>query len=199
MTRGRALLAGPLAKAAAADVRTMELLITAADMGQRDAALSAWIEQVPTATRTRAIRLASARQALRQGKTDEAKAQWEAGLQLSTDHAGILEALARLADAGIPLGNQSVLLAGGDERAIVTIPCGLVASEAASFAHAGFQQPRANASAIASSSRACRSVGTVRGAGMRANQRDTQQWLASLDHLIATHSDQAVWTARRIP
>ena len=37
------------------------------------------------------------------------------------------------------------------------------------------------------------------GAGMRANQRDTQQWLASLDHLIATHSDQAVWTARRIP
>ena len=37
------------------------------------------------------------------------------------------------------------------------------------------------------------------GAGMRANQRDTQQWLASLDHLIATHSDHAVWTARRIP
>jgi hypothetical protein len=36
-------------------------------------------------------------------------------------------------------------------------------------------------------------------AGMRANQRDTQQWLASLDHLIATHSDHAVWTARRIP
>ena len=34
---------------------------------------------------------------LRQGKTEEAKAQWEAGLQRSTEHAGILEALARLA------------------------------------------------------------------------------------------------------
>ncbi len=36
-------------------------------------------------------------------------------------------------------------------------------------------------------------------AGMRANQRDAEQWLASLDQLIATHSDHAVWTARRIP
>jgi hypothetical protein len=36
-------------------------------------------------------------------------------------------------------------------------------------------------------------------AGMRADERDTEQWLASLDRLIATHSNHAVWTARRIP
>jgi hypothetical protein len=35
--------------------------------------------------------------------------------------------------------------------------------------------------------------------GMRADNRDTEQWLGKLDRLIATHSDHAVWTARRIP
>jgi hypothetical protein len=35
--------------------------------------------------------------------------------------------------------------------------------------------------------------------GMHADNRDTEQWLGKLDRLIATHSDHAVWTARRIP
>jgi hypothetical protein len=35
--------------------------------------------------------------------------------------------------------------------------------------------------------------------GMRSDNGDTDQWLGRLDRLIATHSDHAVWTARRIP
>ena len=36
-------------------------------------------------------------------------------------------------------------------------------------------------------------------AGMRADINSVDQWLGKLDHLIATNSDHAVWTARRIP
>jgi len=35
--------------------------------------------------------------------------------------------------------------------------------------------------------------------GMRADNTSTGQWLGKLDHLIASNSDHAVWTARRIP
>jgi hypothetical protein len=35
--------------------------------------------------------------------------------------------------------------------------------------------------------------------GMYADNNSIDQWLGKLDHLIATNSDHAVWTARRIP
>jgi hypothetical protein len=36
-------------------------------------------------------------------------------------------------------------------------------------------------------------------AGMRADNNGMDQWLGKLDRLVATNSDHAVWTARRIP
>ncbi|MEN8803134.1 MAG: hypothetical protein ABF297_14275 [Thiogranum sp.] len=36
-------------------------------------------------------------------------------------------------------------------------------------------------------------------AGMRADSSGMDQWLSKLDRLVATNSDHAVWTARRIP
>jgi len=72
--RGQALLAGPLAKPATGDVRVMELLITAADMGERDKLVGGWLARVPVPRRTRSMHLAAARLALRQGKKDQARA-----------------------------------------------------------------------------------------------------------------------------
>ena len=71
--RGQALLAGPLAKAAAADLRVMGLLITAADMGERDRLVGAWLARVAEPKRTRAMHLAAARLALRQGRAAQAR------------------------------------------------------------------------------------------------------------------------------
>ena len=71
---GRALLAGPIAKAAAADVALMTLLIRAADMGEEDSILESWLALVPEKARTREMRIVAARRALRLGKTGEARA-----------------------------------------------------------------------------------------------------------------------------
>ncbi len=73
LARGRDLLAGPLAEKAAADVDLMDLLVRAADAGRADATLRAWLDRVPASKRTRAMRLAETRLALRQGKTGEAR------------------------------------------------------------------------------------------------------------------------------
>ncbi len=70
---GRRLLGGPLAKSAVADAAAMELLVMAADMGARDGVLATWIELIPVDRRARPVRLASARLALRQGKTAAAR------------------------------------------------------------------------------------------------------------------------------
>jgi len=80
---GKALLAGPLAKAAAADPDVMDSLIRAADMGEADQTLGEWLALVPEEARTRTLRLAAARRALRLGKPTEAR-----------------EALGRLIEAG---------------------------------------------------------------------------------------------------
>jgi len=72
--RGRALLAGVHGKAVAADVSVMDLLIRAADTGQEDGLLVKWLARVPRETRTRAMRLAAAKLALRQSKPTEARA-----------------------------------------------------------------------------------------------------------------------------
>lgn len=73
LEHGQALLAGPLSKSASADTRTMELLIHAADVGRRDKALAEWLKRVPDASRTRPMRLAAARMALRGGDTPTAR------------------------------------------------------------------------------------------------------------------------------
>ena len=70
---GRSLLGGPLGKAASADLGLMEILIRAADMGERDDVLSAWLGWVNDKARTRPMRLAAARLALRRGRTAQAR------------------------------------------------------------------------------------------------------------------------------
>lgn len=72
--RGRALLSGASAKSAAADTALMDLLIRAADMGERNELLSAWLALVRADRRTRAMHLAAARLALRRGQTKAARA-----------------------------------------------------------------------------------------------------------------------------
>jgi|GEM_PF-1382416 len=73
LARGRDLLAGPLAEKAAADLDLMDVLVRAADAGEADAALRAWLARVPPPKRKRAMRLAEARSALRRGETDRAR------------------------------------------------------------------------------------------------------------------------------
>ncbi len=70
---GQALLAGPLAEAAAADAGLLDLLVSAADMGEDDATLAAWLARVGEGRRTRSMRLAAARLALRRGEADKAR------------------------------------------------------------------------------------------------------------------------------
>jgi predicted Zn-dependent protease len=73
LARGRDLLAGPLAETTAADVDLMDVLVRAADAGEADAALRAWLGRVPPAKRTRAMRVAEARLALRKGERGRAR------------------------------------------------------------------------------------------------------------------------------
>ena len=70
---GQALLAGPLAKTAAAAADVMDLLIQAADAGAKDGLLATWLALVPEGKRTRAMRIVAARRALRDGKTAQAR------------------------------------------------------------------------------------------------------------------------------
>ena len=74
LARGKALLAGPAAETVVADVNLMDVLVRAADAGEADVTLRAWLQRVPAPQRTRAMHLAEARLALRRGKTDEARA-----------------------------------------------------------------------------------------------------------------------------
>jgi len=83
VSHGRSLLEGPLGKDASADPGTLELLLAAADIGQQDDILAAWLDRVPEKAHTRAMHLVAARLALRQGKTKAAR-----------------ETLARLIEAG---------------------------------------------------------------------------------------------------
>jgi hypothetical protein len=73
LARGRALLAGPLAETAAGDVDLMDVLVRGADAGEADATLRAWLDRVPAAKRTRAMRVAEARLALRKGQRGRAR------------------------------------------------------------------------------------------------------------------------------
>ncbi len=70
---GRSLLEGPLGKAASADTGVMELLLSAADMGQQDEVLTTWLDRVGEKAHTRTMRLVAARLALRRGKTTAAR------------------------------------------------------------------------------------------------------------------------------
>lgn len=81
--RGRSLLAGPMAAAAKADVALMDLLIRAADLAEDDGLLGEYLAAVPEAAQTRAMRIVTARRAVRLGRPAEAR-----------------QALARLIEAG---------------------------------------------------------------------------------------------------
>lgn len=70
---GNRLLDGPFKDRTVGDVTLMELLIRAADEGEKDELLARWVELVDAGQRTQAMRLAAARSALRQGQTDRAR------------------------------------------------------------------------------------------------------------------------------
>ena len=74
VSHGRDLLAGPHAKPAAASPGVMDMLIRAADMGRKDDLLAAWLAMVGDKTRTRPMRLAAAKLALRRSKPAQARA-----------------------------------------------------------------------------------------------------------------------------
>lgn len=71
--RGKELLNGPLAEEAKQDVEFVDLLVRAADMGERDDLLAKWLKLVPEEEHTDAMRLAKARSALRQGEPEKAR------------------------------------------------------------------------------------------------------------------------------
>ncbi|MEA3367274.1 MAG: tetratricopeptide repeat protein, partial [Planctomycetota bacterium] len=60
LARGRDLLSGPIAEKAEADLALMDVLVRAADAGEADQALRAWLDRVPAPKRTRAMRVAEA-------------------------------------------------------------------------------------------------------------------------------------------
>jgi len=73
LARGRDLLSGPLAETAAGDVDLLDVLVRAADAGEADDTLRAWLGRVPAPKRTRAMRVAEARLALRRGEQGRAR------------------------------------------------------------------------------------------------------------------------------
>jgi len=73
LARGNELLAGPLAEKAVADTDLMDVLVRAADAGEADNTLQAWLQRVPAPRRTRAMHVAEARLALRQGEAAKAR------------------------------------------------------------------------------------------------------------------------------
>ncbi len=73
VNHGKQLLSGPLSEKARADTQIMELLIRAADMGEKDDILGDWLKLVGARDRSRAVRIIQVRLALRQGKTKDAR------------------------------------------------------------------------------------------------------------------------------
>jgi predicted Zn-dependent protease len=73
LQEGRALLAGDLAGAARRDPELMDLLVCAADRGERDEVLGAWLALVEEKDRTRNMQVAAARLALRRGEPAAAR------------------------------------------------------------------------------------------------------------------------------
>jgi len=98
LRHGRDLLAGPLAKSAVADVDLVDLLVRAADMGQRDETLGRWLALVPTEKHTPAMRIAAARRALRQGRPAGARAALAALIDQGQADPAVFLWAAHLAD-----------------------------------------------------------------------------------------------------
>ncbi len=73
VNHGKELLSGPLAGKSRTDAKIMELLIRAADRGEKDKILGNWLKLVDEKDRSRTIRIIEARLALRRGKTKDAR------------------------------------------------------------------------------------------------------------------------------
>lgn len=71
--RGKELMSGSLANRARQDVELIDLLVRAADMGERDDLLAKWLNLVPEEEYTDAMRIAQARSSLRQGEQEKAR------------------------------------------------------------------------------------------------------------------------------
>ncbi len=98
LRHGQALLGGPLAKQAREDTGIMELLIRAADMGERDELLQQWLALVPAGERTRAVRVARARMSLRRGRPETARKVLRELIELGEADAGVFLWAGRLAE-----------------------------------------------------------------------------------------------------
>lgn len=70
---GQKLLGGPMRQEAIKDIPLLGLLIHAADMIQDDRSLTTWLSLAPDNKQTRAMQLASAKLALRRGRTVHAR------------------------------------------------------------------------------------------------------------------------------
>jgi len=122
LARGRDLLAGPLAEKADADIDLMDLLVRAADAGEADTTLRAWLDRVPAAKRTRAMRLAEARLALRRGETDEARTVLQQLIEMGDTDPSVFLWAGRLAETAEDLAEAETYydharsLGGSDAR-----------------------------------------------------------------------------------
>ncbi len=96
---GRSLLAGPLPAQAGSDADIMDLLVRAADMGQRDELLGAWLKRLPEKARTPSMRIVEARWALRQGRTAQARQALRTLIAAGETDPGVLLWAGHLAEA----------------------------------------------------------------------------------------------------
>jgi len=120
--QGQELLRGPLAKAASADGELMGLLIGAADMGEQDGLLAAWLARLGERHRGRAARIAAARLALRQGRATEARQSLGRLIAAGEADAAVFLWAGHLAEraedwpAAVSLYAQARRLEGGNAR-----------------------------------------------------------------------------------
>lgn len=98
LRRGRDLLTGPLADEARNDADVMDLLIRAADRGERDGLLREWLAVVPEEDRTRAMRIAEARMSLRAGEPREAREVLRKLIEMGEADASVYLWAGRLAE-----------------------------------------------------------------------------------------------------
>jgi predicted Zn-dependent protease len=97
--RGQALLEGPLAEEAKADVALIELLVSAADTGARDALMARWLALVDVDKWTASMQFAHVRRALRQGEAETARAGLRRVMEAGSTDAAVFLWAGHLAES----------------------------------------------------------------------------------------------------
>ncbi len=109
LARGKALLAGPMRDAAAADLELLELLIRAADQARDDELLDKLLARVAPGDRTEAMHAIEARSALRRGRTPDARAALARLIRAGEADAGAYLWAGRLAEKAGDLAEAETL------------------------------------------------------------------------------------------